>query len=1048
MKKNTNITLICNGSLFGFPVNFGIAKIDKESLIAGSLNTKGKDLDDFIQNEEIGVASLSDKLTVIPKSCTDFSALFAKKPDAYVFLLQFQGIACGITIGNQSKQLLLALNTENLKNGNQFEQFVASVADWAKIDSLCIVARDKSDANGLSFLRKIAGDTTLIPNIPKGYEKFQFIAIGIFDLTKNEFGKNLCTLTKLNQLQIAIGGSFLDQSFGAKLTENEIENESFIIRDLSFGILKTKTSFNCIASGTFIFKLENKNLGFTLSGAVSNASFTLSASSTPDTSIVLNSRLSFSDLGLSIGVSNGSVSFGMLGRLSTPKLSIFAGFVVAPPRISLLTAALTSTTGRITLKDIVTEIADIQWDQADCLDVIAIGDFDLTESSLPKGIRNFPTDNTDENYEKDKNDIEQRIVAEFNKVMKDSVLHIDSENTQLSPLGNNTNQFILTDKGTMRHYRIDSNGKISLNCQIYVCSEENLRIGNYEMPMGFFVCGTLELFNVKARFLFLIDKGKSLIALVQITKIEIHNVFSLSKSNKALPIDPINGGLAGQLIKPSDDGLVMYLNIQKDKGEIIFYLDARVSIFDIFVFDALVLLKNRFVYINIEFVYWGFRIILNLNGKYEGFSNAGFEATAIFDTSNFLDLLSKAQESLKSAAKSVRSGIEEANRKLNEAQRTILDLNTQINNYNNRINQCKRDISNARWYQVPFKIAKGVEIVGLEVAKVGIEVAIAVAYNVLEVAKVALNLGGKAVSSVLESLSNLIESVTQLLWIKSFELGIIANSSSKEIKAKLVLIVLGKEVNLDGVLDLNRLTDNIKDFVSEKLTTKTNSLIDDIKKKKVLGIAANDLSTSMLEYDNPSEIKEKYTVLSDLRDSLDELFLDANNSYSDAFDEENTSSLEYACRITELRLEEEMLHSQYSNAFDSEFVESLEKVINVIQEENTNNLQTSPSSEQDKRMEDLLDVVKNMSEANKLKRATNKESLYSRLERSMQSDNKNKLRTNQSNLDASEANQKYADSLSNLVNFYLGDRTDEISNEFKNMLIVSIDQFRNQGANS
>lgn len=166
-----------------------------------------------------------------------------------------------------------------------------------------------------------------------------------------------------------------------------------------FGLQKSSNDFYCIAAGTFIFKLESGNIGFTLSGAVSPKSFMLSAASLPNVRIALNSRLSFSDLALSIGVNSGHVSFGMTGRLNTNNLSIFAGFAVSPPRITLFTAALTSTTGRISLKDLVVEIADIHWEAVNWLDVVAVGDFDIQEASLRNGgIKDFPMNKDAENY--------------------------------------------------------------------------------------------------------------------------------------------------------------------------------------------------------------------------------------------------------------------------------------------------------------------------------------------------------------------------------------------------------------------------------------------------------------------------------------------------------------------------------------------------------------------------------------------------------------------------------------------------------------------------
>lgn len=1047
MSKKNNICLIAGGEAFGFPAAFGIARINNETMIAGSLDTKGKNPGDFIQNKELGITSLTQELTILPKSEKDFSVSFAKQPDKSAFVLAASGISCGILLAGEEKQMLLILNTSRLRNGNSFEQFVASIADWARISDLTLAARNKGNAN-YSLLAKLSEDFASV-EFPKGYETYQLIAMGTFDLNKTKFGQSVSTLTKLNQLRFAVGGNFKEKSFGAQLISEKIETEAFILENFMFGLKKSSRDFYCITSGTFIFKLENNRIGFTLSGAVSNKLFMLSAASLPGARIPLNSRLSFSDLALSIGVNTGKVSFGMTGRLNTNNLSIFAGFAVSPPRITLFTAALTSTTGRISLKDLVVEIADIQWELVNCLDVVAIGDFDIKDASLQSGgIKNFPTNNNDENYEETKIAIENKVKDDFNREMG-NVLNINGE-AQLTPLGNNTNQYILTDKGTMRHYRIDRNGKISLNCQIYVCSQPT-KLGNYDMPVGLFICGTLDIFGIKTRFLFLVEKGKSLVALVQMDKIDILNgLFVLGKSKKTLPIKPIDGGVAGQLVKPNNDGATLYLNIQKNKGELTFYVSARLSLLKIFEFDTLVLIKDRFIYVNIETELAGFKTTLNLKGSYKDFSKAGFTASVIFDTSGFREILEKAQKALKGAAESVDKGVKEANRKIDEAQQSVLNLQRKINDFNNRINQCKRDISNAKWYQVDKKIARGLEIAGLEIAKAGVYVAIGVAYSVLEVAKAALKLGGAVISTVLKSLAYIINAATQILWIKSFELGITATPQAQKINAELILTIFGNDVRLAGELNLSGLIDNVKNFVAGSIDTKSKKLVEDAKNGKVTraleASPENEIDMAfIMEYGDLNKNQRRYEELLSLRDAADSLFIDANNTYFDTFNEENPDARENACHLTELRWEEEIFHEQHSDAFDDEFVESLNTVIQTIHQEKEVNRANIPD-EMENRMNNLLNTVKsaNAQKEYRTKRAHERESLFTRMERNTNiKRNSMGTRAAESEISAEEANERYASTLSLLIDQYIGDKKGEVAEELRRSLAISLYQFRN-----
>lgn len=1047
MSKKTNISLIANGEVFGFPAEFGIARINNETTIIGSLNTKGENPSDFIQNKELGITELSDQLTIFPESGTEFSVSFARKPKQTAFALTSSGILCGILLAEESKQMLLTLNTSRLKSGNKFEQFVADVAEWAKISELTLIVRNKGGMS-YSFLQQLSEGFDKVM-IPKSYEKYQLIATGIFELSRTDFGQCISTLTKQNQLLFAVGGSFAEKSFGAQLISEKIETDTFILANFMFGLQQSNKGFYCIATGTFTFKLEDRNISFTLSGAVSPGSFMLSASSSADARIPLNSRLSFSDLALSIGVNSGKVSFGMTGRLNTNNLSIFAGFAINPPKITLFTAALTSTTGRISLKDLVVEIADIQWEAVNCLDVVAIGDFDIQNTSLSNGgINNFPTDNKAEDYNESKRSIETNTKKDFNEKM--SALKIEGD-AQLTPLGNNTGQYILTDKGTMRHYRIDRNGKISLNCQIYVCSQPT-KLGNYDMPVGFFICGTMEIFGTKIRFLFLADKGKSLIALVQMDKINIlKGLFVIEKSQKPLPIEPINGGVAGQLVKPNNQGATLYLNIQKDKGELTFYVSAHLSILKIFDFDTLILIKDKLVYINIETQLAGFKTTFNLQGSYQNFSESGFTARVVFDTSGFREILEKAQKALRSAAESVEKGVKEATRKVDEAQQSVLSLQRKIDGYNDRINQCKREISNAKWYQIGKKIARGLEIAGLEIAKAGIYVAIGVAYGALEVAKAALKLGGAIVSSVLKSVAYIIEAATQILWIKSFELGITATPQIQKINAELVLTILGNDVRLAGELNLTGLVENIKNFVSGGVKEKSDKLIEDAKNGKVTrAIEATPDSEIDLafvqEYCDLNKNQKRYEELRLLQDAADDLFIDSNNAYFDAFNEEHPDERENACHLTELRWEEEIFHEQHSDAFDDNFVESLNNVIQVIRQEKTTS-RADISEEMENQMDNLLHTVKTIrtEKEYRAKRAQERESLFSRVERNIEMKRSSmRSRDTETERSAEEANEQYANDLSRLIEQHLGDKEGETAENLKRTFGISLYRFRNQ----
>lgn len=1043
MKQHINSILLAEGELFGFPATFGIGRMQGELTVVGSLKTRGKRLSDLMNSEEVDASALSSHLSVIPSDSTDFSANFVHLSSRTALSLTFSGLKCGITLSGESRQLLLLLATDRLRKGKAFEQAVAEVAGWLGISRLALIVRQNGAGQDLHLLQQFFPDFKGIELSP-ACAAYQLLALGEFDLNLNDFGRCIRQLTGLQTVRFMVGGSLSDQSFGAQLSSDPIETEGFIFDGLTFQIHKSAASFFCAVSGTFKFKLDGQPLSFTMSGSASSTSLALSASS--DARIPLNSRLSFSDLALSIGVTPSGLTLGMIGRINTPHMSLFGGFAFGPypPQITLLTAALTSNKGRISLRDLVVEVVDIQWDALECLDVIAVGDFDLTETRLAGGgVKPIPSDVSLAEYDTARQNQVRDVVADFNR-QTDSTLHITGE-AQLTPLGNDTGQYILTDKGTMRHYRIDCNGKISLNCQLYICAEP-LMVGNSQLPAGFFISGTLELFNKKIRFLFLADKGKSLVALVQMDKIVLGDFFILEKSQKTLPIEPINGGLAGQLVQSSNDGPVMYLNIQREKGELTFYLNAYISILSIFKLDTLVLIKDRMVFVNIEYTYYGFKTVLNLQGGMTDFASAGFKLSIVFDTTGFLEIIQKAQEHLKTAAESVKSSIEEATRKLDEAQREVASLQGQIDNFNRRIEECRQIIRHTKWYKFWIKAARAAEIAGLEIAKVGVKVAIGVAYSALELAKKALKLGSDVVGGVLNSLARVIGAVTQLLWIKSFELGAELTASTRALWGKLVLTVLGKEVRVEKKLNLDNLLEDIKSFVSQSATSESDKGLADLQQgKRAIGTDEAVFDPSLLAAcADMRQTREDYATLQQLRDRMDEFFLDANNAYFEAYNEEDPYARENACRLTSLRWEEEVFRQQHVDAFDSEFESSLSNLVQTLRSEKQAS-RADISDDMEQQMDTLLDVVHSLRVENEARALrTPRASLFERLEQNIETCHRaRRSRAAESYISAADANAHYADTMTKLIEERLGDQKGETAEEIRRTLAIGLYEFRN-----
>lgn len=108
-------------------------------MVAGSLSTKGKHVDDIIYNKENGLDELADKLTILPKNNSGFSADLVCSASSSTFILKTTGLTCGIILSEETKMLLVAAQKEGLKNGNTFEKAVGNILEFLSISDLALI---------------------------------------------------------------------------------------------------------------------------------------------------------------------------------------------------------------------------------------------------------------------------------------------------------------------------------------------------------------------------------------------------------------------------------------------------------------------------------------------------------------------------------------------------------------------------------------------------------------------------------------------------------------------------------------------------------------------------------------------------------------------------------------------------------------------------------------------------------------------------------------------------------------------------------------------
>ncbi|QXU40137.1 hypothetical protein [Pedobacter sp. D749] len=1043
MSNQTNLAFSATGKIFELDASVTIIVNNNKKLIFGELDTSRAEIKDLLNNNELAINGLSGQFTLFNNLPGTFKAQVLKSADIWsVVILYNKNISGGkaslyanVVVLADTKQLALSIDTDFFQGGNVLEQFIYDTMTFFAIKKVALIVRNKASLAINQYLKRTASDHFPEMVLSDRYGNYQLVANSLFDLKNSEraFGKGLYQLTGLDHIDLIIGAALNTSKFEAMLISTDIKKDGYEIENLYFGI-KKDNGFYLEAGGKLNFPLKDDVLTFILAGNLSVSSFTLSASS--NYRIPLNTRISLSDLGLMIGVGATGLTFGMTGRVTTNNISIFAGFIVSQANIGLITAAITSTKGRTSLKDIIVDIAEVDFPGIEFLDVVALADFEINNAKMPQW--EYPSHPDKAN--------KAEILKNFNSSLPTELAIPGTENLQVSALGT-SGQSIFTDTSTMRHYRVDSSGAISLNCQLFICSQPT-KIGNYQMNVGFFLCGTIEIFNVKARGLFLIEPGNAILALIEISKIEIKGIFELTKSRKVMPMEPIKGGLAGALIKADAQGPVLYLNINRASKKLEFYLSAYVNILNIFELDALILLKDRKIYIDLELQYVGFKILFHLEGNYADFSSSGFSSRLVFDTSGFIKLLEEAQNAVRDAARSVQNSIENATRKLTEAQQQILNLSNTINEYNDYIRGYIDRREDASWWRLDDKIYYSAQILYYETLKVGVNVAIGVAYGALEIAKAALTLGGKVASGALEAVANILSAITKLLWIKSFVLSMEFTSNARKIEAELELTVFGNDIMLKGSLDVDKAMNDIgaliTGFVKDKLSTKTQEVTSNIG-KGIFRTLSSETDYNLLtpKLQSIAQNKKDYYDLLEFHDMIEDFLIESNKRYVNEYEKQPEDWQQNICEIEEVKLKNEVIQRQCVEAFDDEFVSSLDEVITLVRD---NQVRANISNEMDQQMTDLLGLVRDINDQKTVARSLRNErrSLFSRVENVIEDNNevKRSFKAN-SDFDIDLANENYADGLSELLKKTFPDNTNEYGEEFKDAVAAAIYQFRN-----
>lgn len=658
------------------------------------------------------------------------------------------------------------------------------------------------------------------------------------------FGSAIHTLTGLNELYLAVGYQRQNQEFALGLCAKDIElgtgEEQIIFKNLLFMLGRKKRHVFLSAEGELAFILNHQPLGFMLQGTLSPRNFSLSAW-LKDGHLKVTDHLSFSDLLLSLGVLSGRISLTLSAQLNFNNLSLFGAISLSaePPMINMLALSVAAVGGHLSLLTLLQNMFEIDGSGLTFLDVIAVEDLDLNGATLSseamEQLARFMAEEKNGEFHDSMPQIISTVADSFNQQCPTLAL-TNLAHVQLSYLGEGATQdeYLLKDLTTMRYYHIAANGKISLNCQMYIGLNE-VQLGSYIMPRGLFACGTLVLFGVRFRFLLSCLAQSGLSCMVQISPINLLNGLlyigaSQKQEESARLLQQIQehnsaAGLAASLLNtPAEPGPAFSLDISLQDKCFQLFLTGHASLLNLWQVDTLVSIAEGNVYLHFSTTWLGLTLTIDLSCAY-GQIQASFAFSVTIDTSAFCAAIQKAQDKLKATAQSVKRTAEQAQAKLQSAIDQVGKLQNKINDLQAQQRQCKYDLDHCSWWNFLLKIFYAGKLAALAIAEGTVWLAMKAAQGALKLAQKIVGLGGEIASGVLNAVATVIGAVTSIFMLNSARLAVSASPQGVGMEAHLAFTFFGQTIetgfSLGYTADANALKNSLNDQVNHQIDTKS-----------------------------------------------------------------------------------------------------------------------------------------------------------------------------------------------------------------------------------
>jgi hypothetical protein len=744
--------------------------------------------------------------------------------------------------------LIEVKTSKNAKSGT-LEYYISKVADFFGIEKIYLFGKRGSGVS-LPLLSNMVLDKAEEFSYPEKIKRCDTVFCGKFSYDRNKglLGEFFYLAFGLKHIELMLFAALSSGEFLGYAKLPVVETKVLSVRDLYLGIECGK-DMSLMLEGTFLFSFL-PGISFYTSSSVGTKGFNVEAVAVMNEPVKIFNPFKLGSAALSIGVAASGLDFRMYANLYIGEIKTFGAIglrlmsgTVEP---EFLCAAITDVSLAKLLKNLFGKNVGF----ADALDFLEL-------SGLPLASAGNKTIALSKNKNVKDAAVKSEVVKQFNEIVHSSQFAVTDDGVNLERIQGVTGEdvVVLTDKSRMRHYSINSKGKLSLQAQFYY-SLVDVQFGEYSLKKGIFTCGSITLFKkFTVRALFAMSESEGVLAYASISGINL-GILSIGASGIPTTENPLSHFPENSLLwlladKPNKaaNNAVFFLHCSKQ--ECSFYIDGKIILFGFWGIAAKICYVDKYVNINVGVSLGLINMMLQVGASYEDFSSMNFKVCLIIDCNNLEKVLKGAQAKINEAINRLRNKIDSDKKKLVQAQNHVNELHSQINQLNYKIDDCRNAIRSAKWWKKAYvAIVKGAEIAAYEVAKAGLYAAIGVANAALEVAKLAVNVAGVVGEGVLRFVNAAIECTLNMFFVKYIRLEAQASTSSAEFAAEIEFVALGKTYKCSKSISAGAFQSNPQQMLDNSISNTMSKDLDNIESGSFRSNRRRykKLQCSMLEY--------------------------------------------------------------------------------------------------------------------------------------------------------------------------------------------------------